>query len=44
MPDNVPSRYDWDIFGQKLEFENMNLEKFYKLYVMKTLNKTQQIF
>lgn len=44
MDGNVPSRYDWDIYGQKLEFENMNLEKFFKLYVMKTLNKTQQIF
>lgn len=42
--DNVPSRYDWDIFGQKIEFENMTVDKFFKLYVMKTLNKTQQIF
>lgn len=42
--DKVPSRYDWNLFGEDITFENMTVDKLYKIYVSKTLNKTQQIF
>lgn len=41
---NVPSRYDWSLFGEEISFETLTVEKLFKIYMMKTLNKTQQIF
>ena len=41
---SVPNRQDWDIVGEKVKFDKLSKERLYRLYVQKTLLKTQKMF